>query len=205
MNDTQNSAMLLKPMLEDYPADATPGWTHQDDGHHVFVNPRFGQLEIGTVPGKSWDQWLFHENNGGGSLVIGFTLRSIQLSVMMLRANRFNLVGENDDYELPGGFVDNGETKLVTAVRELLEETDTLANSSLKPVSGRGYVGNRAFFQLNGEDEGTSVFAFELSPEQVESVYASDKLVMMPWQDAVRITRDALSGMAIARFVAEVL
>lgn len=190
-------------MLDDYPAEATPGWKHRNNGHHIVVNGTFGQLEVGMVPGKSWDQWLFHENGGGGSLVVGYSQQGGQLEVMMLKANRFNLVGDSDDWELPGGFVDNGETKLNTAIRETIEETDQLVNP--EPVTGRGYVGNRAFFQLAGEHEGTSVFAFELTDDQVDAVNNSDKLQLMSWQDAIRITRDALSGMAIARFVADTL
>jgi len=201
MNDTR----LTKPMLDDYAEDAVPGWKYIDRGHHVFANPNYGQLEVGKVPGESWDQWLFHENGGGGSLVIGYRFNDLsnKLEIMMLKAARFNLIGDSDDYELPGGFVDGDETKLITAIREGLEETGQLSNP--EPVSGRGFVGNRAFFQLNGEHEGTSVFMFELTDEQVEAIGTSDKLEMMPWQDAVRATRDALSGMAIARFVAETL
>ena len=200
MNDTQQTT--TQPMLADYTAEIVPGWTHRYNGHHFVVNSRFGSLEVGVVPGMTWDQPLFHENSGGGSLVIGFTRIGDQLMVMMLRANRFNLVG-NDDYELPGGFVENGETKLATGIRETFEETDQLSNP--ETVTGRGYVGNRAFFMLDGEHEGTSVFAFQLSDEQVQAAYSSPKLVMMPWQDAIRLTRDALSGMAIARFVADAL
>ena len=153
------------------------------------------------VPGKSWDQWLFHENGGGGSLVIGYAWLTSGLHVMMLKANRFNLEGDQDDWELPGGFVEDGETKLVAAIREGLEETGQLTNPS--PVPGRGFVGNRAFFKLQSEDEGTSVFAFELTDEQVEAVQANDNLSFMTLKDAVRITRDALTGMALARFMVE--
>ncbi|GEM_PF-3347481 len=195
MNDT----LLVEPMLEDYPAGVTPGWTHTNDGHHIVVNSVFGQLEVGMVPSKSWDQWLFHENGGGGSLVIGYAEIDGKLNVMMLKANRFNLKGDQDDWELPGGFVDDGETKLNTAIRETIEETDQLVNPH--PIQGRGYVGNRAFFQLQGEDEGTSVFAFELTPEQIEAIGNSDKLQLMTPKDAINTTRDALSGMAIGRFV----
>jgi 8-oxo-dGTP pyrophosphatase MutT (NUDIX family) len=198
------NTLLVEPMLADYTATDAPGWTHENVGHHFVVNSKFGQLEIGMVPGKSWDQWLFHENAGGGSLVIGYAEIDNELHVLMLKANRFNLVGDSDDYEGPGGFKDEDDsTKLVTAVRELLEETDQLANP--EPVSGRGYVGNRAFFQLASEDEGTSVFAFELTDEQVTATNDSDKLALMPWRDAIRTTRDALTGMAIARLVADKL
>jgi ADP-ribose pyrophosphatase YjhB (NUDIX family) len=204
-----NETLLVEPMLEDYPAGVTPGWTHSNEGHHIVVNSVFGQLEVGMVPGKGYDQWLFHENNGGGSLVIGWyreyfpLVRDLKpfgpLQIMMLKADRFNLKGDEVDWELPGGFVDAGETKLYTAIRETIEETDQLVNPA--PVQGRGYVGNRAFFALNFEDEGTSVFEFMLTQEQVEAIERSDKLQLMTPHEAICTTRDALSGMAIGRFV----
>lgn len=195
MSGTKN-----QPMLADYAAGTTPGWTVTNEGHIIVENPSFGRLEIGMVPGKSWDQWIFHENRGGGALVIGFTEDNEDLSIMMLKANRFNLNGDQDDWELPGGFVDDDDaTKLVTGIRETIEETDQLANP--RPVEGRGFVGNRAFFWLDSEDEGTSVFAFELTPDQLEAINRSDKLQLMTAKEAINVTRDALSGMAIGRFV----
>ncbi|MGH7241113.1 MAG: NUDIX domain-containing protein [Candidatus Saccharimonadales bacterium] len=200
-----NDILLVEPMLDDYPAETIPGWTYDNFGHHLVVNGKFGQLEVGMVPGKSWDQWLFHENGGGGALVAGYSFIDGALHIMMLAADRFNLVGDAD-YELPGGFVDEDEAKLATAIREMLEDDEAGMLTNPTPVQGRGYVGNRAFFQLAGEHEGTAVFMFELAPDHLENIEASDgKLVLMSWQDAVRTTRDALSGHAIARVVADLL
>jgi 8-oxo-dGTP pyrophosphatase MutT (NUDIX family) len=200
-----NTPSAPQRMLEDYAPGATPGWTTTNNGHPVYENSRFGTLEVGVVPGKSWDQWLFHENKGGGSLVIGYYPQHGRLYVMMLRANRFNLAGNEDDFELPGGFTDEDDTtKLNTALRELLEETGQQVKDA-QQVAGRLYVGNRAFFKLNSENEGTSVFAFELTDAHLNAIHATDELALMPWQDAIRNTRDALSGMAIARLVAELL
>lgn len=218
MSNTQ--VKLVEPMLDDYQAGTVPGWTVTDEGHHFIINGQFGQLEVGMVPGKCWDQWLFHENNGGGSLVVGwivwplddpavvsptdFGAGGADYHVMMLRAPRFNLVGDEDDWELPGGFVDNGEPKLTGAIREMLEPDEASMLTNPAPIQGRGFVGNRAFFQLNGENEGTSVFAFELAAEHLAAIKASEgRLALMPWRDAIRTTRDALSGMAIARLIAD--
>lgn len=198
-----NDTLLVEPMLDDYPADATPGWTHTNNGHHIVVNSRFGQLEIGQVPGMGYDQWLFHEIGGGGALAVGYAWIEGKLHLMTLKANRFNLVGDEDDWEAAGGFIEDGEPKLVTAIRELLEETGQLANPV--PVQGRGFVGNRAFFKLDGEHEGTEVFMFELTDEHVEAISNSDKLDLMHWKQASRISRDALSIAAFARVTAELL
>jgi hypothetical protein len=54
-----------EPMLADYTPDIKPGWEHTYEGHHFVANSRFGTLEVGVVPGATWDQWLFHENKIG--------------------------------------------------------------------------------------------------------------------------------------------
>jgi hypothetical protein len=200
-----NDMLLAEPMLEDFTPQAKTGWKYFFRGHHFVVNSRFGQLEYGMVPDAGYDQWLFHENGGGGSLTIGYTrkrrwFRQDDIQIVMLRADRFNLVGEFGDFELPGGFTEDGETKIMTAIRETLEETDQLVHPNY--VAGRNFVGNRAFFKLDSEREGTSVLAYELTKEQVKAVNASDKVFLCSWQGAIRMTRDALTGMAIARLIA---
>lgn len=190
-------------MLDDYKPDAKPGWAHTNNGHHVFDNPNFGTLEIGQVPGKSWDQWLFHENHGGGVMAIGVTYFDGELLVLTIKANRFNLKGDQDDIEAAGGFQDGDETALKGALRELYEETGIKAE--LIELPGRLFVGNRAFFQVNGEHEGTKGFYFLLDRKIIDAIKQRDDLVLLPWQTAICVTRDALTGMLIGRVVAHLL
>lgn len=181
------------------------GWTMtMQFGEPIrFENQRFGVLEIGMHPGGKFDQWLFHENGGGGVMTVGYARKADGLYVMMLVANRFNMAGDEDDIEVPGGFFDGREAALTGAARETIEETGV--NPDLTPLTGRNFVGNRAFWVVDGEHEGTRVFGFELTDDQVTLIEADPRLRLMRWQDAVHTTRDALSGMAIARAIAELL
>jgi 8-oxo-dGTP pyrophosphatase MutT (NUDIX family) len=169
----------------------------------TIVNPTLGTLQIGLHPSGKFDQWLFHEKSGGGAMAVGYTRKGDELYVMMLVANRFNLVGDEEDLEVPGGFQEGDEAALTGAARETVEETGI--KPELRTVPGRAFVGNRSFFYLPGEDEGTRVFMFELTEDQAKAVEDDPGLRLMPWRDAVRKTRDALSGMAIARALSVLL
>lgn len=59
-----------------------------------------GTLEVGTVPGGGWDQWVFEEAAGGGVMTVGATRGPGDLFVVLLKAGRFNLMGGNGDYEV---------------------------------------------------------------------------------------------------------
>jgi 8-oxo-dGTP pyrophosphatase MutT (NUDIX family) len=183
------------------------GWTMtMEPGEPiVFSNPKFGELAIGMHPSGKFDQPLFHEIGGGGVMAVGYARFGGELHVMVLKAPRPNYIGDEDmpDIEVPGGFFNGREAALAGAARELIEETGVVP--SLEPVEGRHFAGNRAFFVIDGEDEGTRVFTFELSEVQIPLVEADNRLQLMPWRAAIRQTRDALSGMAIARVVAELL
>jgi hypothetical protein len=162
----------------------------------VFFNPRYGKLVIGMHPSGKFDQWVFHEVNGGGVMTIGYHVANDgTIKVLMQAQSRFNLIGDMPDIETTsGGFQDDGTVALPEAIREQLEESQAVPNEMVQ-LPGRKFVGNRAFFFLDGENEGTDAFCFMLSDEQVREFESE----LMPWGYAVRNTRDALSGMVLAR------
>ena len=194
----------VRPLLADYPPGAEPGWAHSYPGHHVFHNPMFGTLEVGMVPGRGWDQWVFEEVMGGGVMAIGVTRDPGDLFVVLVKADRFNLMSGDGDYEVPGGFQDPGEVAMKGAYRELFEETGILAD--LHELAGRLFTGNRAFGVLRNEDAGTKGFYFWLTREHLEYIRTQqDKLMLVHWREAARMSRDGLSGTIIGRVLAELL
>lgn len=73
-------------------------------------------------------------------------------------------------------------------------------------MPGRLFTGNRAFGVLRGEDAGTKAFYFWLTPEHLGHIRTGqDKLRLVHWREATRVTRDGLSGTVIARVLAELL
>jgi hypothetical protein len=164
----------------------------------VIWNPRFGKLVVGMHPSGKFDQWLFHENNGGGVLTIGYYLDNGKLKVLMLNASRPNLVGDQQDIEATGGFHDGNTMRLPEAIRETVEEAGIMPNE-LVELPGRAFTGNRAFGFLASEEEGTDAFCFQLTTNQVALIETDPSLTLLSWSAAVRQCRDGLSGMILAR------
>lgn len=181
-----------KYMLDDYDG-LNPAWMTESDLGHTFIeNAAYGSVEVGRVPGKKYDQPLLHVAKAG-AVVAGFIYVRTTLKVLMIDGNRFNLIG-GQDWELPGGFSENGETKVANASRETLEETGiNLAGRPMIQLHTRLYTGDRAFNVLKNEDDGNGAYGFALYNEEVPMIEASDHLALMSWTDAIRISRDGLS------------
>lgn len=191
-------------LLAGYEPGAEPGWTYSYPGHHVFRSRMFGTLEVGTVPGRTWDQWVFEEVMGGGVMAAGVTRDPGDLFIVLLKAARFNLMGPDADYEVAGGFQDPGEVAVRGAYRELFEETGMVAE--LHALPGRLFTGNRSFGVLRGEDAGTKGFYFWLTREHLEYIRTrQNTLMFVHLRDAARMSRDGLSGAIVARVLAELL
>jgi hypothetical protein len=208
-------SLLVSPMLADYPEHVPGGWTLFFEGHYFAIHEMYGQLEVGVVPLQHRDQWVFRENNGGPTLMVGYTRKRNVFAklfrrpgkidkVMMLQKDRFNLNGDGLNYEVPEAFIDSANaTKWDDSIYKALGGTDCQPEPDAEPISGRGFAGHRQYFVLNSEHEGTSAVAVQLTEQEIAKIADVDWLVLMTWQDAVRNTRDASSGMALARFVAD--
>ena len=180
------------------------GWKRieSDTGADIaYENPNFGRFEYGWGK-EGYDQPLFIENQGGGSLVVCFGIAMGTVMILMRHRNRYNLVGSEIwpgviDIEIPGGFANIGEEKMQTGIRELLEETG-VEIGEVREIPGRLFGTNRAMWYIGGEHEGVSVYCCQIGGELTNTA----RYHWLPWQEAVNLTRDALSGMAIARLVA---
>lgn len=171
-----------------------------------FTNPRYGTLEIGMTAGGKYDTWRWHQNGGGGVLVVPWTRRDGEIYVMAWENPRENLIGDEPDIEMTGGFLNGTEPVFTGAMREAFEETGVMPNSDdLEHCSGRLYTDNRAFGGLKGEHEGNHAFQFELSDAQIELIEADSQLHLIDWRQFARDCRDALSGMAVLKMLADVL
>jgi hypothetical protein len=203
-------SLLVTKMLHDYPSSTKPGWNAWFEGHLIAVHAMYGQAEIGVVPDQQRDALLIHENIENAVLVVCYTrkrnwlqklfrLRGKVDKVVMEQKPRFNLEGDELDYELPPGFVDTDrEIRLNLGLRQKLEAAGELADLRLLP--GRHFVGHSEFFTLLNEKDGTVVFAVELTDAQAKVIDDDEFLFRMTVEEAGQITRDARSGMAILRF-----
>lgn len=197
-------------LLQPYPTSANQGWyLIMKPGKPTRIDSPHGTISVGVTP-HGHDQFLFEQSGkGGGVLIVGYTLLGGQLRCLLLKADRFNMIG-GQDYEIPGGFRDpdpntkNGwGLRVSEALRELEEETGLVAQ--LKLIDGRPYGGNRSFDVLRSDDHGNVAFSFELTPEQVEFIGRSPNLELMAWPQAMQVVRDGLSLSAMGRLLAELI
>lgn len=71
--------------------------------------------KVQTVSGESYRELIIH---GGGAVIIGLTK-----SGKMLMVRQYRKAIERDCFEVPAGKIDPGEDPIITAKRELEEET----------------------------------------------------------------------------------
>jgi hypothetical protein len=165
----------------------------------IIINPRFGKLVIGMHPSGKFDQWVFEEVNGGGVISFGYHVdENGKLWVATLAAPRFNLIGEYTDIEAAGGFHDGNTAALPDGVRETLEEIGLMPEDPFL-LPGRLFTGNRGFGFLGSEQLGTKVIAYKLKGVQRDLLKSDKNALLMPWGKSVRMTRDGLTGMGLAR------
>lgn len=165
-----------------------PGWTVTVDGKKVSVNEmvaienlKFGRLTYGKNPAGNYDSWAFHENGGGGSVTILFTIAQGQLFVGVVLEQR-PFQADEPVLNVIRGFLDPGETHLVAAARETEEE----AGISIPLIDlGGGGNPNSTFFETWGEGEGVHFWGGHVSSDTLKmseenGVYVFDSELVQP-------------------------
>jgi hypothetical protein len=203
-------------ILTDYPPHTEGLISTWEVNGHVYGVHSSGcyQVEIGVVPRESRDTLAIREAHGGRPLMVGYTRKRGLFArllrrpgkldrILLVQKDRYNLKGGELDYEIPEAFIGtDGTPKWDTVIYRGLTGTDFQPEADFEILSGRNFVGHRDYFVLLDEKDGAYVVAVELTEEQVKNTDNVDWLVLMTWQQAVNTTRDARSGMPIARLVA---
>jgi 8-oxo-dGTP diphosphatase len=113
---------------------------------------------------------------------------SFVCSLVIVERAQEILLGFNTDrqqWELPGGSLEPGESALVAALRELAEETGIRAD--------RASLAASAEFTLNGEETKYLAAVFLVHLESDPELVASDELSSFLWWDLADYRWDALS------------
>lgn len=162
--------MSWKNPLKEIPEDAKPGWslilngTLFTDVKNLLLTSKFGSLVYGH--NGSYDQWMFHEEGGGGSVIIPFTFFLGQFMIGVVEQNR-PFQSDKPVLNIPRGFLKPGENHFEAAEREGEEELAT-ALPVVVPLRGEPGNPNSAFFDTRGEEEGIHFYAIEVSSELLE-------------------------------------
>ncbi len=132
-------------------------------GSLVLDHPRIGTLTYGRTA-QGHDGWTFHEEGGGGSVILPHATLDGALHVGLVRQRRPNQGGEV--WNAPRGFLDPGEDRRLGAVRELVEEVGLHPEaSSVLALPGEPANPNSTFFETWGEGEGVTFFAVAVTAD----------------------------------------
>lgn len=151
-------------------------------GHLCISNPKFGQLEYGSAPGGAYDSWTFHENGGGGSVILPYAMIANNLYIGCLEQLRPNQGGKV--LNVPRGFLAPNENHFQAAQREFLEEVGLVEAFAVTKLPGQPANPNSAFFDTRGQDEGVKFFAIRVPAALLEQKPGSPYYHLKP--DAVR-------------------
>ena len=203
---------------------AKRGWAVELDGEKVeqvahlrLFNPRFGVLEYGLTP-LGYDTWSFHENGGGGSVIVPYAKIGDQIFIGVIEQFRQNQ-GARKVLNAPRGFLAAGENHFGTAVNELEQETG-VRTVELSLLEGSPLNPNSAFF-VTKEGEGARFYSLEVkegelifneennayvfNPGALKPISKSGELIFgcrfIPWKAAVGLG-DMFTVAIVARLLA---
>lgn len=161
---------LTRPIPEDQQQQR--GWSVTVNGAPVahvesvvIEHPRFGRLSYGlTAAGH--DGWSFHEEGGGGSVIVLFARIEGALHVAVVAQHRPHQGGTV--HNAPRGFLDPGEDRRRGAVRELAEEVGLHSEDhEIITLEGEPANPNSTFFETHEPGDGVSFFAVEVSADKL--------------------------------------
>lgn len=162
---------------------AKRGWAVELDGEKVeqvahlrLFNPRFGILEYGLTP-QGYDAWSFHENGGGGSVIVPYAKIGGQIFIGVVEQFRQNQ-GARKVLNVPRGFLAVGENHFGTAVNELEQETG-VRTVELSLLEGSPLNPNSAFF-VTEEGEGVRFYSLEVKESELIFNEGNDAYVFNP-------------------------
>jgi 8-oxo-dGTP pyrophosphatase MutT (NUDIX family) len=184
-----------KTVLLDIPPEkqAGRGWKVWVNGQEIrevsrvtIDHPKFGTLEYGLDPG-GYDRWSFHENGGGGSVIVPFAVCGGVVYVGVVEQKRVNQGGVVPN--LPRGFLQPGENHFQAAGREAGEELGGEVRHEPFPLDGEPMNPNSTFFETwdklpDGSPEGVRFFGLPFQAHELEG--SSDRLTFKPGVVRVR-------------------
>lgn len=136
-------------------------------GRLHLVHDSFGHLTYGKSPAGPYDQWAFHEANGGGSVVLPYAVVEGKTYIGLLQEGRPLQTAEGKVWNMPRGFAEAGRSYLEVALAELSEEVGVVPEESrMRLLAGDPVNPNSAFFETwgiksDGEPEGVRLFVYD--------------------------------------------
>ena len=186
----------------------------------VEISSSFGKLTYGLRP-EGYDGWVFHEQKGGGSILLPFIKIGDELFIGLISERRPNM-GDEPVWNCIGGFVYPGESHHETMELENGDESGFDVHQAFE-LCGPPMNANRALFIADpSAGEGIHVFAIQLNPQSNNNIvgicgefwefqgsligFKKDSTVrFFKCREAIWLTPCALTRAAIAHLLADVL
>ncbi len=142
---------------------------------HLAAKSKYGVMNLGISPDLG-QHITFQEPGGGGSVIIPFVIIQARQVVSLNKLNKgqdyqvyAGLIEQQRDrqgglvWNVPRGYVNQGDSHDQTAAKELTEETGLSGQPFLLP--GQSLNPNSSYFET-GKDNGVRIYAINLGPDR---------------------------------------
>ena len=183
LTEELDKAGLRNSSVYPIPASVEHIWQVFVDGQsignysHLAAQSKYGVMNLGISPDLG-QHVTFQEPGGGGSVIIPFVIIQKQQVIGL------NDLDKKDDYQVyaglieqqrdrqggliwnvPRGYVNQGDSHSQTAAKELTEETGLIGQPFLLP--GQSLNPNSSYFET-GKDGGVRLYAINLGPDRAD-------------------------------------